>query len=236
MLAVSKPSSLLFAFLCTALLTLAIPTGSALAKQPHGHEHAKPSHHAKYAKRSHHGKRARLFHRARHNQHEVCQDLKGGTRGLYGLCVAYCEAKSRGTDDTVSGRSGRRLSTERLLENYNRRMAMGDPAMPCLDLEEPAAVSPCPCLTEAEASDTQWDSCVVEDGQTRVSGIQGELLSIDTVSATCELTGLYFGADDRYSVLDEQQTSACNNMIEMATEFDGISCENAGEEEDPGLF
>jgi hypothetical protein len=238
MLALSKPSSLLFAFLCTALLTLAIPTGSALAKQSHHAKHAKLSHHDKsarhshrgrHAKRPHRGKFAKLFHRGRNNQHEVCKDLKGGTRGLFGLCVVYCEAQSCDTEAAAAGQCTRQRFNERVLENYNRKMAPGDPEMPCL--QKPASVSPCPCLTEAEATETKWDSCDIEDEVTLVSGIQGEELSIDTAMSTCELEGLYYGADDRFSVLDSQQLSACSTMIEMATKLDDISCGGTSEEE-----
>jgi len=247
MLAISKPSSMLFAFLCTALLTLAIPTGSALAKQPHSDKYAKLSHHAKHAKWSHHrkhakrshhrkhtkrshrGKYARLFHRGRHNQHEVCNDLKGGTRGLYGLCVVYCEAQSCDAEAAAAGQCTRQSFNERVVENYNRIKAADDPDMPCL--EEPASVSPCPCLTEQEANDTQWSSCDIDDGVTRVGGIQGEELSVDTTMSTCELEGLYYGADSRYSVLDGQQLSACSTMVESAADLDGISCGDSPEEE-----
>lgn len=59
---------------------------------------------------------------------EVCDDLRDGdyTKGLYGLCVAYCEAEAR---------------SERVLDTYNRKRTSNDPEMPCL--EEPV----CPCWT-----------------------------------------------------------------------------------------
>ncbi|MGB5259097.1 MAG: hypothetical protein WBO34_01075 [Gammaproteobacteria bacterium] len=239
MLAVSKPSNTLFALLCTALLTLTIPTGSALAKQPHSDKYAKLSHYVKHAKLSHHDRRAKrphggnygkLLRSGRHTQHDVCKDLKGGTRGLYGLCVVYCEAQSCDAESAAAGQCTRQSFNERVLENYNRKKATNDPEMPCLE-EEPASASPCPCLTEQEATDTQWSSCDIDGGQTRVSGIQGELLSVDTASATCELTGLYYGASDRYSNLDGQQLTACSTMVEMATDYDGVSCEGTSEEE-----
>ena len=62
----------------------------------------------------------------------VCDVLKedGVTKGLYGLCVAYCEAEA---------------SSERVLENYNRKATENDPAMPCLE-----TVVSCPCWTMEE--------------------------------------------------------------------------------------
>ena len=60
----------------------------------------------------------------------VCDALKaaGVTKGLYGLCVAYCEAEAQ---------------SENVLENYNRKRAEDDPEMPCV---EPPTAS-CPCWT-----------------------------------------------------------------------------------------
>ncbi|NNJ94979.1 MAG: hypothetical protein HKP57_09570 [Halobacteria archaeon] len=238
MLAVSNLPRILLAVLVTSLLTLAIPTGSALAKQSHSDKHAKQSHHVKHAKLSHRGKHtkrskrgkyARLFHRGKHNQHEVCKDLKGGTRGLFGLCVVYCEAQSCDAESAAAGLCTRQRFNERVLENYNRKRATGDPEMPCLVV--PDSASPCPCLTDQEATDTQWSSCDIDDGVTRVSGIQGEELSVDTAMSTCELEGLYYGADSRFSVLDGPQLSACSAMIESATDLDGISCGDTPDEE-----
>lgn len=238
MLAVSNLPRIFLAVLVSSLLTLAIPTGSALAKQSHGDKHAKLSHYAKHAKlshrakhakRSHRGKYARLFRHGRHNQHEVCKDLKDGTPGLYGLCVVYCEAQSCDAKAAAAGLCTRQRFNERVLENYNRKKAHGDPDMPCL--EKTASVSPCPCLTEQEAVDTTWDNCSIDGGVTRVTGIQGEELSVDTAMSTCELEGLYYGADSRYSVLDGQQLSACSTMVENATDLDGISCGDVPEEE-----
>jgi hypothetical protein len=55
----------------------------------------------------------------------VCDSLKGGTPGLYGLCVAFCEAQGLGGPE--------------------------DPGMPCL-VEQPQQLPPppeaeCPCWT-----------------------------------------------------------------------------------------
>lgn len=63
-------------------------------------------------------------------EESVCDALKadGVTKGLYGLCVAYCEAEAH---------------SENVLENYNRKRAEDDPEMPCV---EPPTAS-CPCWT-----------------------------------------------------------------------------------------
>ena len=203
MFATASSSRLLLAVLAVSLLTLAIPFNSAMAKKPHGKQPVKQS---------------------------VCDGLVGHTPGLYGLCVAYCDAQSCDAEAAASGQCKRSAPNDSVLRNYNRKMQAGDPPMPCLA----PPTSPCPCLTEEEAGFSHWVSCDINDGQTRVSGIQGELLSIDTGASTCELTNMY-GTSDRFSGLDGQQLEACNTMIEMATDYDGIRCEDASEEEDEGL-
>lgn len=78
-------------------------------------------------------------------EEDVCADLKadGVTKGLYGLCVAYCEAEA---------------SSERILEVYNRRMVQGqDPEMPSC---RPSGEIVCPC----------WDQAFL-DGVSETAGI-----------------------------------------------------------------
>lgn len=94
----------------------------------------------------------------------VCDGLQGTTPGLYGLCVAFCEAQDHAAlsvpiteeelealeDDIPSGR---------ILANYNKKKKAGDPDMPCIKVEEP-----CPCWDSAEfdqatLSGTPFNSC-----------------------------------------------------------------------------
>ncbi len=69
---------------------------------------------------------------------DVCDVLKDGTPGLYGLCVAYCEAQ----DLDVEGNE--KKSKDSLLKAYDKkRIKQGGPVMPCLLPDVP----PCfPCL------------------------------------------------------------------------------------------
>lgn len=84
----------------------------------------------------------------------VCDVLKadGVTKGLYGLCVSFCEAHDFAevetplTEEEVlalasDGASGR------ILRNYNKLKKADDPEMPCI---VPKQDSLCPCFTEAE--------------------------------------------------------------------------------------
>lgn len=67
----------------------------------------------------------------------VCDVLQGGTPGLYGLCVAYCEAQ----DLDMMEEKG--PPNTKILANYRKKMRAGDPDMPCLQ-------TPCPCWTADE--------------------------------------------------------------------------------------
>ena len=78
----------------------------------------------------------------------VCDPLKasGVTPGLYGLCIAFCEAQDWETDclndPETCGQSGARL-----LQNYNQRKQPTDPSMPCL-----VTASECPCWNGEEGA------------------------------------------------------------------------------------
>lgn len=67
----------------------------------------------------------------------ACDSLKtNATPGLYGLCVAYCEAQDLDTFEKEPANS-------KILANYNKKKQAGDPDMPCVKV-------PCPCWTDAE--------------------------------------------------------------------------------------
>jgi len=75
----------------------------------------------------------------------VCDGLKtNATPGLYGLCVAYCEAQDLDTFD-------KEPASSKILENYNKKKLAGDPAMPCVKV-------PCPCWTDAELASITADN------------------------------------------------------------------------------
>ncbi len=74
----------------------------------------------------------------------VCDVLHGGTPGLYGLCVAYCEAQDLDHFDKDPPNT-------KILANYRKKMRAGDPDMPCLQV-------PCPCWSDAELAAISADS------------------------------------------------------------------------------
>ena len=66
----------------------------------------------------------------------VCDSLMSATKGLYGLCVAYCEAQDLDDID-------KEPPNTKILNNYRKKMNVGDPDMPCIQVE-------CPCFTGDE--------------------------------------------------------------------------------------
>jgi len=86
----------------------------------------------------------------------TCDDLKHGTPGLYGLCVAFCEAH----DCVVTYTDGEldfsqcKKNDGKILAKYQSKMRDGDPEMPCLPAtqanEEPE--NSCPCWSLEQLS------------------------------------------------------------------------------------
>lgn len=84
----------------------------------------------------------------------ICDTLKadGISKGLYGLCVAYCEAQDFSsedeplTDEEILALVEAGAPGGKILENYNKRRTASDPEMPCV---VPKGDS-CPCFTQAE--------------------------------------------------------------------------------------
>lgn len=76
----------------------------------------------------------------------VCNALQapGVSPGLYGLCVAYCEAQDLDAFDKAP-------PSNKILANYNKRKQASDPAMPCVKV-------PCPCWTSDEMASISGDS------------------------------------------------------------------------------
>jgi hypothetical protein len=87
-------------------------------------------------------------------QDGVCAGLKGGTPGLFGLCVAFCEAQDLGE----AGEIDTNESAMSLLSNYERKRRDGDPAMPCL---APEATCECWDTATLEAALPSPDECRV---------------------------------------------------------------------------
>jgi hypothetical protein len=79
----------------------------------------------------------------------ACDELIFSTPGLYGLCIAYCEAQDLDSTGTVEPENIiNSKSKEKILENYNETMVEDfDPPMPCL-----TPPPECPCFTYQEVA------------------------------------------------------------------------------------
>jgi hypothetical protein len=107
----------------------------------------------------------------------VCDELIGGTPGLYGLCVGFCEAQDceatlDDATDEVNFDESCKPSSPGLLETYNKRASASDPHMPCLNV----VATECPCWTEEEldgvADEDGGFFCEETDSETQIAGIE----------------------------------------------------------------
>ncbi|MAT65101.1 MAG: hypothetical protein CMN57_05615 [Gammaproteobacteria bacterium] len=107
----------------------------------------------------------------------VCDELMGATPGLYGLCVAYCEAQDLDTVD-------KQPPNTKILDNYRKKMKAGDPDMPCIQ-------APCPCWSSEElaviTSDGIAASCLRNSGRIQLidSAPATRYAFADTESTRC---------------------------------------------------
>lgn len=84
------------------------------------------------------------------SEETVCDVLRDATPGLYGLCVAYCEAHDAELISPEGKMEELNRPNQKILRNYNRKKKKSDPPMPCL-LEEQEEEG-CPCWTSAQLS------------------------------------------------------------------------------------
>ena len=80
----------------------------------------------------------------------VCDVLQGATPGLYGLCVAFCEAQDWADADAPITEAEHdmlalKAPSGRILSAYNKRRTTADIDMPCIKVQEP-----CPCWSADE--------------------------------------------------------------------------------------
>jgi len=114
------------------------------------------------------------------NEH-VCDILQGGTPGLYGLCVAYCEAQDM---DPVAEPNP---PNNRILDNYNRKRQATDPEMPCVR-------SPCNCWSLEEIgqvgeSNPSAVGCLVGTRTAQIAFVDGNAAITQSATATRDRSG-----------------------------------------------
>ncbi len=102
----------------------------------------------------------------------VCNDLVLATPGLYGLCVAFCEAQDCEPNfSAMDPFQNCRPSNPKLLKIYNRRKRPNDPPMPCF-------LPQCPCFNEQEVREItppwsespvgEWIGCSAESPEVAI--------------------------------------------------------------------
>jgi len=185
------------------------------------------------------------------NDEMVCDVLKadGTTKGLYGLCIAYCEAIDSPEDlATPEKIAALPRPSYKLLANYNKKRASAgdvDPQMPCATYYEESA---CPAWTfdqinsvgtyVASASEGNYQ-IRVDDAEYESSGDR-ELLDMEYMSDPANNTlvtnfvqitdrpsrgenkiGMFYNVESRNGIFTRNVYNAVHNMT--AEEYD--ACE-----------
>jgi len=85
---------------------------------------------------------------------DVCNQLIDATPGLYGLCVAYCEAHDAELLSPSGDPTELDVPNQMILEIYNKKKTLQEPAMPCVEPVEPdVPQESCPCWSADELSE-----------------------------------------------------------------------------------
>lgn len=132
----------------------------------------------------------------------VCDVLHGGTPGLYGLCVAYCEAQDL---DVVGDKP---IPNSRILANYRKKMQAGDPDMPCLQ-------APCPCWDAADLADiTATGSAICNIGSnTALIMNQTTSGSIDKSRPSCRYVDRSSGTQRLNADFPADEAQMCYDLV-----------------------
>ena len=152
----------------------------------------------------------------------ICGPLKadGVTKGLFGLCVAYCEAGA---------------ASEKVLDNYYRKKSESDPEMPCLDVEEPTLNCACwNTFTEDElgvdvAVDPNFASCTLGTVEDTLFYLDGNTFDSEIISAFeggCEYFNSVTGDSGSQTGLTLEQENECRlEVLNIAArDFQGFDC------------
>jgi hypothetical protein len=144
-------------------------------------------------------------------QDGVCDELRGGPPGLYGLCVSFCEAQDCDQDwnpeDPIIG-------CKAIYDNYNRKKKAIDPELPCLDK---TAAAECPCFSPDECGEVMvspYQLCLVDFGSGNTTMLGDELGGV-SVMAFGESYSCFFSslAGTRNAAINGDEFSACRDSI-----------------------
>lgn len=156
-------------------------------------------------------------------EEEICDGLHDASPGLYGLCVAYCEAQDCDSVDlAISGQC--RAPDQRLLDHYEKKRGPEDPPMPCLTPEP----DPCPCFSREDLSTVQVDTCFTIDfGDESVlvltddDDINGAIVEVGPDG--WGICGIFHGGGGTLEISPEEVT-ACELVIRSRADELGLEC------------
>lgn len=120
------------------------------------------------------------------NDKSVCEDVRYGTPGLYGLCIAYCLGAD--CDAQTQKAAACKPPRESILSNYDKKKQEGDSDMPC---RISFGDSQCPCFTANDLQDLGLDPSLVCSPPDTMEG--GQFLRID--GAACSPNNVAGAAD-----------------------------------------
>jgi hypothetical protein len=120
----------------------------------------------------------------------VCDVLMadGITKGLYGLCVAYCEAQDL---DQLN----KEPPNTKILDNYNKKKQATDPGMPCV-------ATGCPCWTDEQLA------LIVSDNTFTCSRLPFSMT--DSTQASIQLNDNTNSEDARFAFATVKRLSCAN--------------------------
>lgn len=143
------------------------------------------------------------------------QPTQGGTPGLFGLCVAYCEAQDCNPTEACQAENmgdawgAHACGCSDILDNYNNKRQPGDPSMPCI-------MEVCPCY----------------DADYLVTEISTAIECIDTVGPPGRTQALVVGTDadgcDAFanSFINFDAQGSPRSAVCQAFNRDGAPCQN----------
>lgn len=187
-------------------------------------------------------------------QESVCNGLKtdGVTKGLYGLCVAFCEAHdaaSLSTQVTVEELAELFEATPsgKILERYNQKRSETDPTMPCINVNE----GQCSCwnseqitaldgvvnsseLMPPSSEEFHCSSISTENGNSLILRELDNTNQYTSLAAVNENAGIYkcsfanntpeIVANNQSINISQQEYLGCKTEIEKQVEQMGLTC------------
>jgi hypothetical protein len=148
---------------------------------------------------------------------QACEELRPSSRGLYGLCVAFCRQQDLSHVDLNDIASVRAAAPDiAILREYNDRRRPSDPEMPCLQNNDPSGDDPTGSDipggdddpsgggdpgsgSDGPSGDIPPAECPCWTGA-ELAAIDGELPPMDGMTATVDCTAL----DDGGAVYRQQ--------------------------------